>query len=200
MRSEQSLSPPPKKIIFAQKEIDTAVLIDLGDTEPALAREVPALHGGESVKVLQQETAKEMHTLGESTLSDPDIELAEGGSVLAGNEPILAEGEPSIDQGETSLTVGMPASPDQVHSALRLTREPDLRVAEDSAPELQEEGPGPMEGYEQEEKRQDKEEILKLKQLIQTFRIQQALKWREMEEEKFKNHVMFEKYKKKIQS
>ena len=97
-------------------------------------------------------------------------------------------------------TGGEPGQVLQQHSVIRRTREPGLQVAEEPVLEgmvqAQEEGPGPMEGYDMEENRQNQEEIVKLKQLIQTLRIQQALKWREMEGDKLKNHIAFEKFKK----
>ena len=130
---------------------------------------------------------------------------------MAGGEPALAVRELSQAGGELEAggeieaggEVEAGGEPDQVlqqHPVIRLTREPGLQVAEEPVLEgmvqAQEEGPGPMEGYDMKENGQNQEEILKLKQLIQTLRIQQALKWREMEEDKFKNHITFEKFKK----
>ena len=193
VKSEQCLSPPPKKVTFAPQKVETAVLIDFGDTEPA--RDVPAL------------------SVGESSHQDPAGDLEEEEPVRVVEEPLLAGGEPALavrdlfqaggeleagGEIEARGEVEAGGEPDQVlqqHPVIRLTREPGLQMAEGMV-QAQEEGPGPMEGYDMEENRQNQEEIVKLKQLIQTLRIQQALKWREMEEDKFKNYITFEKFKK----
>ena len=63
----------------------------------------------------------------------------------------------------------------------------------------EEEGPAPMEGYELDNNRKDKEEIAELKALIQSVKINHAFKCKESQDEKVKNEKEFEMFKKQSQ-
>ena len=200
IHSESSLSPPPKKIFFAPKQIATAVLIDLAETETALSlandpppqSQVQQLLGGPA---LEEEVVPAIQVHQPQLAREIAGDLPLGGQDLSG-EPALM-GEPAL---QPAPGLEGPALEEQLAPSLQteesaLAGEPALKVQE-PAPLLQGDGPGPMEGYDIEDNAIYKEEILELKTFIQTMRIQQAVKWREMEEEKFKNHLIFEKFKK----
>ena len=188
IQSESSLSPPPKMIFFAPKPIATAVLIEFAETDSKQKIAMPALGLANDPSPPSQEgelnPSLQVHQLlgGHDLYGEPALV---GGHTLVGGpqltEDLTQTGEPA-KTGEPTLAgeatqAGDSAKTGEPALTGELTGEPskavELSSAGESTPPLQEsstllhgEGPGPMERYELEDSKLDKEVISELKTLL----------------------------------